>query len=233
MRGVTRSAAALLTTLALCAGRDAAAQSNFILAIGSPVQARTVADSNWREGDIVGVGPCLAVKFDGAEEPDGSFMATGFRGITAVRMVDRDGKWHSPSAEEMRALQGCHVGPPAPDTACGSGPSLARSTVLGVLQGAALHAGQGGPWEPFLGLGPELVTTLSTGTACTTTLGMIDAANAGTLPDPLPLLGIVQLSDLGFVVVRGTVPTPGAHGSQSVLLVGTDLVRTTILRFNF
>jgi hypothetical protein len=219
--------------MTLLAGREARAQSGFILAIGTPVQARTTTDTSWREGDIVGIGPCLAVKFDGSEEPDGSYRATSFPGITGVRRVDRDGKWQSPSTEEMRALQGCSLEDAKPDPACGSGPSLARATVLGTLHGASMRAGEGGPWEPFLELGPEQVTTLSSGTACTTTLGMIEAAGTGAASDPLPLLGIVQLADLGFVVVRGVVPTAGAHGSQSVTLVGADLRPRGHLRFNF
>lgn len=116
---------------------------------------------------------------------------------------------------------------------CGTEPKLARATVLGSLHGATANAGSGSPWEPFLAVKPDSVQPFEDAAACEGVLMALAEAGGQAATDSLPLQGIVNLGDLGVVVVRAR-GAPAARGSaRSMTLLAIDFKVLRYDRFQF
>lgn len=116
---------------------------------------------------------------------------------------------------------------------CGSEPAIARATILGRLYGEMARAGEGRPWEPYIGVKPDSVQAFTDEAACAGVLMAAAESETEAATDSLPLKGIVNLGDLGVVIVRGR-GKPGERGSvQTMALLDADLVVRSYHRMQF
>jgi len=119
------------------------------------------------------------------------------------------------------------------EAGCGAEPKIARAAVLGTLHGAAMNAGNGGPWDPFIGVKPDSVQAIEDATACGGFLMALAEAGGQAAADSLPLQGIINLGDLAVVIVRAR-GTPGTRGSvRSTTLMDIDFKVLRYDRFQF
>jgi len=119
------------------------------------------------------------------------------------------------------------------ESECGNAPAIAREDVLGRLRGAASRPGGSGPWSAFRAVTPDSVQAFTDEAACVGILMAVAESESAASKDSLPLQGIVNLNDLGVVIVRikGKVGTPGS--TQSITLLDMDFAVRRYDHFQF
>jgi hypothetical protein len=121
----------------------------------------------------------------------------------------------------------------AEEAGCGAEPTIARAAVLGRLRGEAAKAGNTGPWAPFTGVKPDSVQAIVDAAACEGFVMMLTEAGGRAATDTLPLQGIINLGDLGVVIVRGKGPAGTRGTAQSMTLMDVDFKVLRYDRFQF
>ena len=211
----------------VCVAAPAVAQTEERLTLhaGDAVQVQMVRDTSWKEADLVDIGGCTLVTLDSDRDAEG-FVARGFAGVAALRVIDASRRWHQLGAAQLAELRAC--GPDgrlqaaiAPD--CGPSTDLARSYVVGMIAGVQHRGPTGQPTDDLIGVAEGEVTPVTSISLCQEIL--MASSHIVADADTIPLIGIMRAGAAGYVIARlGTSTDADGHRWVTTIYLDADLV---------